>query len=64
MNNENKFDLGMKRTYIKDQFGNITGSATSYKIGDVNFTEIKDKEGRVTSEGTSYGNISTYQRKK
>lgn len=64
MNNDKKFDLGIKRTYIRNQFGNITGSATSYKIGDVHFTEIKDKEGRVTSEGTSYGNISTYQRKK
>lgn len=64
MNNENKFDLGIRRTYIRDQFGNITGDATSYKIGDVGFTEVRDKEGRVTGEGTSYGNISTYQRKK
>lgn len=60
---ETKFDPGIRTTYFKDEFGNITGNATTYKIGDMEITQFKDKEGRVTGEGTTYGNISTYQRK-
>ena len=61
---ETKFDPGIRRTYFRDKFGNITGDATTYKVGDVEFTQFKDKEGRVTGEGSYYDGLSKYQSKR
>ena len=62
--NEKKFDPGIRRTYFKDKFGNISGSTTSYKVGDVEFTDLKDKNGKVTAQRTSYNGTSIYRSKR
>ena len=50
----NSFDFNSKTTYIRDQYGNVTGTAKTYsysdKYGGFENTEIRDSFGNKTGE--------------
>lgn len=51
---KSSFDFDVKTTYIKDQFGNVTGTAKTYSYGDkyggFENTEIRDNFGNKQGE--------------
>lgn len=49
-----KKDFGIQTTTFQDEFGNKTGSATTYKVGDIEFTDVKDRNGNIVGKGSSY----------
>lgn len=49
-----KKDFGIQTTTFEDKFGNKTGSATTYKVGDIEFTDVKDRNGNIVGKGSSY----------
>ena len=54
----NSFDFNSKTTYIRDQFGNVTGTAKTYsyndKYGGFENTEIRDNFGNKKGEIKEY----------
>ena len=49
-----KKDFGIQTTTFEDKFGNKTGSATTYKVGDIEFTDVKYRNGNIVGKGSSY----------
>lgn len=58
-------DIDYKKTYIKDRFGNVVGSASTYGFGDeIKYTKISDDKGNTIGESIDNGIYTEYKFKK
>ena len=58
-------DIDYKKTYIKDKFGNVVGSASTYGFGDeIKYTKISDDKGNTIGESIDNGIYTEYKSKK
>lgn len=51
---EEKSSFGISTVTRFDEKGNYAGSATTYNVGGVEFTDVKDKNGKVEGSATSF----------
>lgn len=55
-------DIDYKKTYIKDKFGNVVGSASTYGFGDeIKYTKISDDKGNTIGESIDNGIYTEYK---
>ena len=58
-------DIDYKKTHIKDRFGNVVGSASTYGFGDeIKYTKISDDKGNTIGESIDNGIYTEYKFKK
>ena len=58
-------DIDYKKTYIKDRFGNVVGSASTYGFGDeIKYTKISDDKDNTIGESIDNGIYTEYKSKK
>ena len=58
-------DIDYKKTHIKDRFGNVVGSASTYGFGDeIKYTKISDDNGNTIGESIDNGIYTEYKFKK
>ena len=58
-------DIDYKKTYIKDRFGNVVGSASTYGFGDeIKYTKISDDKDYTIGESIDNGIYTEYKSKK
>ena len=58
-------DIDYKKTYIKDKFGNVVGSASTYGFGDeIKYTKISDDKGNTIGESIDNEIYTEYKFKK
>lgn len=58
-------DIDYKKTYIKDRFGNVVGSASTYGFGaEIKYTKISDDKGNTIGELIDNGIYTEYKSKK
>ena len=56
-------DVSVKTRSFSDEFGNYKGSATTYKVGDHEYTQFKDSSGITRGTANTYGNRTKIERR-